>query len=621
MTQPPSSPAGADRVVFVERAGLVPLAREALLAGNGRTVLIALSPEVMRRLDEEGAAYRVPEDFLARGALEARGLENYARLERLGDCVERLLERLPEALRLNPVRLHFYSLKVLVDTFGLRAMEAAAVIRAHPGASFEVLAYRDDPLWAGEGAIHPMEADGPIYSEAVAFAGGAMKAAVRVRLFAGGPGRGRHPGPVKSALRSAWRLCTLLPGLALRRRPVWHVGDRAHDIPDLLPPLQRGLGVLSWENTLHGWPGTMLAAAFGADVDRGAEAALPGFWKEAAALMAGHDAFAFAGLDCFPPLERALERMFVRETLRAARVHAAVRRLARWRRPSSALTVNTPYPENIAAVWALRAEGVPVVFVQEGGLYGYCESPMHHFCELAWGDYFLAYGPGCSRYLNESRLSPRQNALALPVGAFRLRRLASAAPSSGAAGTVLYAVSDFHHNVRYAPTCYGEREYYRVRKAVLEALLASPFERIIYKAVPGKLAKDPLLPLLNRHRGRVFPSEEPLLKASAAAACFVVDWPTTTLLELLCTRKPVHVLLDPVVTRPLPAGLALLRRRAAVHTDVASLAASLREAGALGGAAADGAFLEAFGTCGPEAWDEAALTRFFAALPAPGRNP
>lgn len=598
-------------LVLVERAAAVPRALELRRADPDGTVLLAVGAEAFAPLEAAGAAYATPEDHVTPAEVARRGAENYAALEDLGGRVGALLGALPEPLRLNPVHLHYYRLKVFFDSVGLRVLELAAVLRALRPREVVVLSGPDDPLWAEPGAIHFMTHDGPVYAALAPFVAAALSVPVRNEAVAAA-GRPRPQRRLRALAGGARRAVRLLASLARGARPgaLWQLGDRAHDIPALWEALSRRVPGVAFENAFAGPLGGLVAARPGP----GDRAAAARFWDAAAAVLAGHPALAFGGVDCFPFVRETLRRLFTVEQLEAARLYRGLRRLVRLARPRAALTVNTPYPANVVASWALRAEGVPVVYAQEGGLYGYCETPMHHYCELSWGDHFLSYGEGCAAHVNGTRLTPRQTARAVPVGAFRLRRAPVLPPPAAPPRTVLYAASNFHHNVRYAPLCYGEREYYRLRRAILEALLASPFEKIIYKAVPGTLAGDALRPFLERHRGRIEACDAPLGVVMGRGDRIVVDWPTTTLLEALASGRPVDVLLDAEAARPLAGALPALRRRARVHLTPAELLAALPVPDGPG--PDDDTFLAAYGTGGAAAWDEARLAEFFAALPA-----
>lgn len=616
-------------LVLVEHEGQAARALEMLRAEPGEVRLLALSPGVMRAFEEAGASYAVPEDHCDPSGSSRRGLENYALLEECGRKIDALLPSLPEGLRLNPVYLHYYRVKILIDSIGLRVMELAAVFRGEAPQRIVILAYADDPLWADASELQLLTIDGPVYAAVAPLVAAALSIPARVETLSGGPGRAGS-GPLKAAKSLAGALLWLsrraAGAFSSASRPVlWQIGDRAHDVPELLPPLSRAFRVISWGNVLHSPIGSLAALLFAPGASKSDRDALSRFWAGSRLVFSASPLLRYAGIDCLPLLSPVFKRLFTEEQACSARLYAALRRLVRHDRPRAALTVNTPFTANVLAAWALRAEGVPVVYVQEGGLYGYCEAPMHHYCELSWGDYFLSYGRGCADYLNATRLTPRQKAQALPVGAFRLRRLAASAPDERGAknGTVMYIASNFHHNVRYAPLCYGEREYYRLRRAVLEALLEAPGVRIIYKAVPRSLERDQLNAFIVSHGDRIEAVDAPLSSVLGRADSFVLDWPTTTLLELLTTRKPIHVLLDAETARPIPGALPALRRRVRAHLDLASLTRELSKPAAAAAAAEsldDAVFLEAYGTGGSDAWNEEKLVSFFQSLKAPDHH-
>lgn len=603
-------------LVLIESPALVARALKLLRADPGGVRLLALSPSVINTLETAGVPFSTPEDYVDRVALYRRGRENYDLLEDLGRAIDAALGGLPAHLRLNPVFLHYYRLKVAVDAVGLRAHELAACLRALKPARLLVLA-DGEPVWADADSLHLLTPDGPIYAETAPAAARTLGVELATERA---PAQRRFGFRLARRLSSAAKAAARGLGLIAQAAAaggsgaVWQLGDAAHDVPEIRRALSRRLRMVSFKNALHG----PLGAALSARPKAGDALALERFWLAVEPLLAKHPLFLYSGVDCWPLLRLAIRRMFVEEQGRAGRLHEALRGLIRLCRPRAALTVNTPYPENVIASWALRAEGVPVVYVQEGGLYGYCLAQMHHYCELVWGDYFLAYGRGPAEFLNATRLTSRQRAQALPVGALRLRRLKAETPArrptAGEPPAVMYVASHFQHALRYAPLCYGDREYFTLRRRALKALLATPGIKILYKTVPGRRKHDDLDAFLTAHRDRIEVTDDPLPRVLGRADAFVLDWPTTALLELAVTDRPIHVLCDKDVTLPIDSAQPALRRRAEVHLGLEEFLRCLSQPPQSKPARDDG-FLRDYGT---GEWDEEQLVSFFEGL---GRKP
>jgi hypothetical protein len=614
-------------LIFVERYDHIPSAL-ALAKTRKDAQLLALSPAVMAALDEAGVAYVVPESYVDRDSLYRLGYGNYERVERLGDWLEDKLPLLPERLRLNVFRLYFYQIKIHLDTLSLRVQEISAVLSSERPKGVAVFAHADPSIWAEAGGIHFMTFDGPIYAALAPLVAAGFATPIETAPTSAASGtsdESRRVSTFKTGARLLKHALQLLPSAfaaAAGRPSLWQWGELTHDVPAVAALLDDEFATWRWGNALAGPLGGLIDAALGESLTPEETAALEKFWNSVEAELGGQSSFKCGELSFFPLIKPVLRRLLTRDLPRAARFHGALRRLIRTAKPRAAFGVSTPHPGNNLAAWALRAEGVPVIYMQEGGLYGYCDHPIHHYCELSWGDRFLSYGPGCADHLNSHRPTPRQRVEAVVAGSLRLRRLPRPAPGPRTSKdrVVMYIVSDFFHNLRLAPMGYGDRDYFSLRRRLVKALLATN-ARIIYKGIPGGLQRDALKPLLDRHPDRIEITDSPLSSVLERADSFLLDWPTTTLLEILATEKPVDVLLDRSAARPIESALPLLRRRARVFLDADSLESALRKPeGPRDEDLTDRSFLEAYGTAGAAAWNDEQFVEFFRGL-APDRGP
>lgn len=610
-------------LVLVERTAHVPEAIRLKQCAPTSTQLLALAPGVMEALTEADVPFRIPEEFLSREALNQRGRENFSHLEHLGEWFDTVLNRLPESLRLNPVYVHFYRLKLLVDSVSLRVEELAAVFRVEKPHRIVVLTSLGDLLWAPLGDYTFITTDGPIYAGVAPLVAERFGLRVDVRrVWSFTPIRwGQLQQRACSSLLAiggTWRWLSSWWDQRWRRRPtLWQIAEPAHDIPHLVEALSTQFVIVPWGScwvTLsRSWVLLLLTQRETPRV----VSALHDIWRSHRETLSQQPVFTVAGINYFSLLEPILRHLILVGQQETGRIERLARQLIRRHRPSAALGISSIYYPNTILSLALRAEGIPVVYAQEGGLYGYCRCAMYHYCELALCDYFIAYGPGAADYLNTTRLTLRQRALALPVGAIRLQRLQASARTGGQpVRRVMYVpTADFHHNLRYAPLNYSDRQYAQLKTMVLEALLTVPGIQVIYKPIAHTLGQDALRSFLARHAGRIVVCERPLTEVLAEADAFVLDWPTTSLLEVLTTRKPVAVLLDREVTEPLEAALPLLRRRARVSVDVPSFLQDLRRGFTeVTEDLNDTAFLDAFGTGGAAAWSPAHVQAFFSSL-------
>lgn len=623
----------SDVLICVERASHAAAALASATQSGG--IILALSPEVMEVLDHAGVAYRVPEDFIDSKSLHAIGRRNYEYLEELGQWTRDWLKNMQAEVAINPVHIHYYRLKLFLDSISLRVMEIAAVIRSLRPMRIIAPFDPEEKFFASLDQYEFITPEGPVYAHVVPFV--AKSLSVEVELL---PCSSRSLNPERSLSLSrrirAWSrvvgdvyaLLRCICDHPLGKPRSWSLGKHSHDMPHIMQSNRRSGGyrfrdISFWARPVGKWVVGWLGCNK-ADWT-GLEKILTAGRSSLRERLIRHPLCMAEGISFFPLIESPLYHLFSRGIVEAERCYRAAKQMARSKKVRSLLAVHTGHFRDVALTQALRDEGVPVIYAQEGGLYGYCESPMHHYMELAHGDYFLAYGPGVVSYLAATRLTGRQEARPLAVGGLRFKELrkhhGAVAESAHGHTRVMYTpTTDFHHNLRYAPLTYSDREYYRMKRRVLETLVSLPNVRVTYKIPPGSAAHDTCLAFVSEHRGRITVLDEPLPAVLDKAEIFLVDWPTTVLLEVLTTAKPVLVLIDPVVCRPIPEAMALLRRRALVSDSIESfveMARSLikdREGTLKNIHLTDTAFLDAYGTGGEAGWTAAQLARFFASV-------
>lgn len=589
----------------------------------------------MKELEEAGQPYRIPEEFVDRRSLNEIGRNHYEGLEELGRWAAGWLESAHEDLAVNPVFIHFYRLKLYLDSIALRVAEAAAVLRVLRPVRVVVIRELDDPFLAPPDTFEFITLDGPVYASVVPFMAGTLGIEVETVDVASPARRGRNLRACLprcnswlSRFRDGFTLCQCLVDRFAPGDPAWVLGEGYHDIPHLIGA-GREVGNHKYRS-LSFWSGPVGKRCAewleGGEVDWIAlEKTLVHKWAATREDLVRHPVFTVDGVSFFSLVERQLEHLFTKGVVQAEQCYRAARRLARSRRVRYLLATHTGSYRDLVLTQALKDLGVPVIYAQEGGFSGYCEYLMPHFTELCFSDYFLTYGPGVATWLASPRLTSRQQGRPLAVGGLRFRTLQSRRATAGRRANgiarVMYIpTADFHHSLRYAPLNYSDREYYAIKRRVIETLLSLPDVQVTYKVPPATLAHDSCLGFVSKHRDRIRVSEAPLTAVLDEAELFVVDWPSTVLLEVLTTTRPVLVLTDRVVCRPIPEAMRLLRKRAFVAEDLdAFLEAVQRVIGAPETAMRevdleDTAFIDAYATGGKEGWSPEELARFLASV-------
>ncbi len=248
------------------------------------------------------------------------------------------------------------------------------------------------------------------------------------------------------------------------------------------------------------------------------------------------------------------------------------------------------------------ARGIPVVSCHFGGFLGFSLLPMHERYDLAEADYFLVGGPGCVRtFANpcpQAAWNPRTKravpvALGLPwveelVERYRTPPALPASPPSAdrpapATLRLMYVMSalagDNHYlNYVYLP----EVAYWRLQRRLVETIAAFSNVRLILK--PPLRERYPQLhsPLLTWVRAQDLPQVEivpnrPLTDCADLADAFIVDSPSSPLIELAATDKPLILYIERSIYRLAPAAEALLRRRTHFADSEAMLLERLHE--------------------------------------------
>ncbi len=285
----------------------------------------------------------------------------------------------------------------------------------------------------------------------------------------------------------------------------------------------------------------------------------------------------FDGIDIAPVMEPWL-RPLLRDVLcRYARVASSME--------TALATVPNPImlgsvfagAETVACAVTARRMGIPVVSYQHGGCYGYVDIPMRRYCDMGLPDYFLSYGPGVSEAMEglaagDDPPSGRDGGTrSITVGSADLDRLLTQQRRHARrpGRTVVYVVTLLMGDWRYfSQHIYPDIWYWRLQRQVVEQVSRSPDTELILKLDPRDEVPNPLEAWVRRQRLRScrILRETPFTDTLAAADLFLIDSPSTTLLQALTTDKPLLVFADERFLTFPPKALALLKKRATVST-------------------------------------------------------
>jgi len=246
---------------------------------------------------------------------------------------------------------------------------------------------------------------------------------------------------------------------------------------------------------------------------------------------------------------------------------------------------------------AAHAAGVPVVTMHYGGPYGYTDCPMTEYYDLADVDYFLCYGEGTARYLEQPspaayvRPGSRRAKLvavgspALDKVVARQRQCAGKtvdndklaygeqellAATTERAREVMYVIGAMIGDLRYfSYNLCPDIWYWRLHREVVKTCICFPNVRLIVK--PPLKGRIPEVPnplsewiLKNGVRNCELLHDVPFEEVLHLADAYITDCPSTVLLQAMTTMKPVIVYLDRTLYRLDRHAMTLLRKRATV---------------------------------------------------------
>ncbi len=338
------------------------------------------------------------------------------------------------------------------------------------------------------------------------------------------------------------------------------------------------------------------------------------FWEELRQKPTFKAWFDHEGFNLFKVMEPWLES-FIRDGIpKRIAVSRVIETKLRKRRVSVFLTPSKGTPGVSESLLACRRLGIPACSVQHGGM-GFYTNPIVEYGDHMGVNYALTFGSGSVEFFKKDLSARDTGRVAEPVaiGNPTLQRLyrkfrKKKAPEKGQRKKVLYIpthlVPDFycHGLVSYPPLWYS-----RLQRRIVRAVKDFPEVELYIKPYPVEPIENPLRTFL-RDQGitnvRFLPAFVDMAEFMGNADLLLIDYPSTSLLKMLCTRKPMIVYYHPGYLRFWPKAHELLSRRARVCTQENEFEAAFREYCALPAwpeiADPDDSFLMAFGIGGEQ---------------------
>ncbi|MHC4815741.1 MAG: hypothetical protein ACYTFN_21930 [Planctomycetota bacterium] len=286
--------------------------------------------------------------------------------------------------------------------------------------------------------------------------------------------------------------------------------------------------------------------------------------------------FCVRDVDLFPLVESTLRRICeegVPDLLAFAPV--AERAVANLER--AVLATGGMMDRNAVLGKAAHAAGIPMVSIHYGGFLGYSLLPMHERYDLANADYFATGGEGAARTFAQpssyaSWRPERRRARPVPLGAPWVEEIVAAErPRGGGEATgrrIMYVMSALLGDNAYLGYAFHpEIWYHRFQRRLIEALSRFPDCHVLLKPPLGDRYPQIDNPIFGWLEEQGYGNIEvmgnvPLADVLGEADAFIVDSPSTPLLQLVATDKPFLVYADRDYFKFQADAAALLAKRA-----------------------------------------------------------
>jgi len=559
------------KLAFVETSGDVrqtlPLYRRGEFDG-----FVAMDPDAAWLLWKEGVPYLRLEDGYDEMDLYQRAdgvlAEQAAWAKQIDQALQSLVPDFGQA-GFRPAYMYLHYLKLLFDAFYSRSFILQQVFER----------WQPRGIWYIAGELPPLVPERPlIFSSSIyplSFPQMAARREIEMhplpRKEASLRSAFYHPPPVLSVLRTIRR--TALQWQARWKRPSMSSNGSirpllihaAYDLKAIADEaLRKKIPILNWdefEKPIR----TQVAGAERRDIAQQMAAA----WKVLYDTPAFRSPTQPLGFDFWPLAELRLKRwwhVIIPEqwvAFEAARRHATSHPLAGVALPNLMDHVSR------GILHGLKAAGVPSFLYQHGGFVGPCPAPVWDINDLWHADYELAYGDGTSDYFRSRRAGGNEiRAVPISVGSTVLERLVHEHRNgaSSQVGQTVMLVPNVLPGIDKHLHCASVPDVTAAQAQASLVLLAREFPkfRFLFKAFHYQL-DTPAVRLASEKGSncRVI-RYGGLLKTLGSVDAFILDFPSTALLQALATDRSVIVLVDKRFLKMDREALTLLRRRALV---------------------------------------------------------
>ncbi len=558
--------------------------------------IVALTPHAAYALEKTGAAFTTVESATDIREIEDRGIHNFARVESFCDAIDRAVQScLPVARQghLRPASSMFFFMKILFDSVSLRLAELQPVIKEKRPHRVSLCrpqnsTYDERLFWYDESA----------YSRVVQLLSEMSDTPVdevdpvSESDSSHGPWR-RHQNGLKARSRRALvrakvtlcGLATVLRGscrFGVDRTQRIVFGTRGYGLDGVVSFLLRNSHASPWiweEHTtpypIREWPipttrnGTLPPTA--PHVDACARA-----WEILERDRRFRDIFRDDEITWFGLVEPRL-RSFVCESIpKYASAYLEAKRQLKQIRPIAFVPGMTISLWSRAVCAAARTLGIPVVGIHHGEI-GTHHLPIFYYTDLSVADWYLVGGKGVARYIERHYPeSTKTRVVGLPM----LDQLSSSRQNrnaiAGALGldptrrVVVYNMTTLDGNYRYATGRQPpDGRQFEIHRRMLDLFVRFPKVQFVFKAHPARGARaSPIETVISDQK----PSnctvvwKQSFVDLLGLADAFVIDCPSTSLLQMASTDTPIYIFNDWFQWEP--EAVEAIRKRAFLYENL-----------------------------------------------------
>ena len=565
-------------IVLLEHEGQVKNCSKRLKEIKGRKLPVALSPFAMYELEKQGLPYKLIEDYYGPKELYKLGINNYKKVENICDIIDEHIQNAcptTAELGIRPALFSFYHLKIVYDAATIRLFQLSKLIDAEKPDVLYIYDSKRYPFGISEMAPYLFfDNRESIYARLLACEDWNIPVTVLPHI----------PYPENSDIskktQDAQNTSKKKIIRWLRRYPeLYDLAVEAHThgwrglLGGLKNYLRAGKGArlilfgagYDWDNCrgelrsvgisplfirmrddLEYWAGTDFFDKISARV-------LPETWEGLRADDKFRKFFTWDDVDFFLVVEERLRFLVERLTPACLNAYEKTAEIVKKGKVKAFLASTFANPTTRSAAQAARNSNVPVVTWQHGS-YGYMDQPMIVYNDLMNSDVHFVFGEGVvNKYVKAAR---RFGTRLVAVGSPSLESLSQMPPPDEAKKivklvpgkkVVLYASTNFYQNNLYVsfPPPFSDNDLWHTQRAILDVLAKHRDYTIVIKTHPSRMYRES--PLRLYARGKKFENcqfvrdECDFTDLLPIADLFVIDFPSTTLLQALTTSKPIFV--------------------------------------------------------------------------------